>query len=108
MKHIKLFESYNIGEPAVGQFVICNEVNKDKNLELFINNNIGKIVTGLSIDVPGKDYYIRYYNIPENIRGHFSDNSKSSKRCMVRREIKYWSSDKSELEILLSANKYNI
>ena len=37
----ELFKSVNIGEPEIGDYVICEEIGIDQ-VSNFINNNIGK------------------------------------------------------------------
>jgi len=106
MKHLKLFEKYNIGEPVLGDWVICKDMDYPINKELtsFINNNVGKIVSN---NLSGYwVYWVKYYNIPDDLKICFRD----SKMSMRRKDIKYWTipTNKKELETILQANKYNL
>jgi len=118
MKYIKLYEDYNMNEPKNGDWVICkeNEEDEDDNFTLFINNNIGRIIK-INNDYDDYDYIIKYCNIPKNIRNRFFSykmNNKNeyvgdvNKRAMFLREIKYWSENKKDLEVIILTNKYNL
>ena len=98
----KLFGSINEGEPKVGDYVICEESVSGEVVKEFISNNIG--IFSKSIHDETFKYSIEYENIPDNIYGAFTNKC----RRMSRQEIKYWSKDKEELEILLVTNKYNL
>jgi hypothetical protein len=101
MKHLKYFESVNDGEPKVGDYVIV-----DRKTELdvydFTSNNIGYYEQ--SVNSNRMTYHIRFNNVPEELEKKFTYNC----RNYSREDIKYWSKNKKELEIILSTIKYNI
>jgi len=114
MKYIKEFENLNYKEPNVGDYVICQEKNENKDFISFIENNIGQIIKIKQYYTNEKlYYYIRYTGIPDNIKYHFYegihiDLYENNIRGMFLSEIKYWSKDKEDLETILSTNKYNL
>lgn len=99
MKYLKKYES--IDESKIGDYVICN----DNNLEVgeFIKNNIGQIIN-ISY---GIHYYIKYDNIPDDIKKYFND-SMPDVRMMFREEVIHFSENKEKLKLLVTANKYNL
>ena len=107
MKYIKKFE--NIKKiPEVGDYVIIRwELN---NLAHFLNNNIGQI----AYKSPDNSVFtVKYDNIPNNIKNHFvSPGSLSKDRRLSKsfnlKEILHFSKDIKELELELTANKYNL
>jgi len=107
MKHIKKYKNINIEEPVYNDWVICAEVlNTDKDLDNFISNNIGKIVDIKYIyDINDDQYTIKYDDVPYTLEYRFT---KLNTRLMYKNEIKYWSKNKEDLEIILQANKYNL
>jgi len=111
MKHIKEFESLDDNDPVVGDYVICNEADSDKDITAFISSNIGQIIKIKISDNLNKFlYFINYDNIPYNLRFRFTDfeNTNKKMRGMFIEEIKYWSKNKEDLEVKLQANKYNL
>jgi len=119
MKHIKGYKNLNNNEPMEGDYVICEEDEYYPNYPIesvntLIKNNIGRIITieYSYINKNNDRYYITYDNIPEECDDYFSDiynnGFKFKTRDMLREEIKYWSKNKKDLEIILQANKYNL
>jgi hypothetical protein len=104
MKYIRLFEERIIGNPKVGDWVICKSSN-DRDIELnqFLATNIGEVIME---DPPEWDYEILYKDAPDWIVdiAHIYDKSIG----FDREEILYWSKNKEELEYIVSANKYNL
>jgi len=105
MKHLKTFETLNQNEPQIGDYVICQELNAIEEINLFLGNNIGKIVF---VGERKMFFCVQYTNIPRNISDRFGYGSITNARNMRRDEIKYWSDNKENLETLLSTNKYNL
>jgi len=109
MKHLKTFENNNTFkekpplQPEVNNYVICKEITHDKNVNHFLNNNVGQIS---EIDSARQlnNYLIFWENVPEELDCKFIDN----KRFMSRDEIIYFSYDKEFLETMISSNKYNL
>jgi len=104
MKHIKVYDNLDNNEPEEGDYVICKEHSLNKYFVLFLENNIGKI-----IKINDYRYFITYDNIPEECNDYFMlyfCNFKT--RDFFKSEIKYWSKNKKDLEIILQANKYNL
>jgi len=103
MKHLKTYESLS-DKPEIGDYVICEdeEIISNNTFRPFIKNNIGQII---EIDEKPPEYNIKYENIPTHLlNDYFYDDA----RYFYRKEIKYFSDNKEDLEILMNANKYNL
>jgi hypothetical protein len=101
MKYIKNFESVNDGEPKVGDYVIVDR-KTELDVYYFTSNTIGyyeQIIYSNKMT-----YHIRFDNVPEEIENKFTYDC----RNYSREDIKYWSRNKEEIEIILSTIKYNI
>lgn len=117
MNYNKVCESIEseIKKPVKGDFVICTVTNFANDYSLsriftdFINSNVGKVV---GIDYMGKElnYFIRYENIPIELRNWFNSNPSEPSSGFRRFEdnILYFSSDREDCEIFLATNKYNL
>ena len=102
MKYLKTFEQ-NSNEPEPGDYVICEDSGTfTGELDEFIKNHVGQFI---QMDAVGDFYIIRYENIPNYLKGGFYYNDCT---IMERHEIKHWSKNKEDLEIILSLNKYNL
>lgn len=108
MKYIKKYEQLKKNNPQVGDYVICEDRGDSSatdNLLNFIENNIGQIVDY-------KEYYgvipyeVQYIDRPESLKKYFHDDDKVRRYSLS--EIKFWSKNKIDLEIILSAKKYNL
>ena len=111
----ELFKSVNIGEPEIGDYVICEEIGIDQ-VSNFINNNIGKIVSSRSPSVTLINFYLKEelvfiveYNL-KNCEFYIQDFKFDGEpgRRMAKKEIKYWSKNKEELEEILAAKTYKL
>jgi len=106
----KLFENISTS-PKIGDYVIINEVEfsfSSKVFYEFIKSNIGKIEsTYISHGGTEKFYVIRFdlKIIPDLIVTMFN---KDGDRSFNFSDLKFWSSNKEELEILINSKKYNI
>jgi len=110
MKIIRFNESLNEGNPEIGDYVICNDnhdstINDFSDIDNFMMSSIGMYVKNDYDKYPTHPYAIRFYDIPHNL--HIFFNSDNTVR-MKRTEIKYWTQDKKELELILKSNKFNI
>ena len=111
MKHLKYFEYRKTGNPKIGDYVICDEYEPEdvhfNDFNELVNNEVGEI-----IDINGNNsddrYVVRFDNIPETIGAGFLDRDYDSAIRFLRSEIKYFSKNKSELEAIFAANKYNL
>ena len=93
--NFKIFENINIGEPEIGDYVICMEYDIDDYKMLnFISKNIGKYIGVGDIECP---YEIKYNNVPKYLTDYFNYNGKSGERLYSRNEILYWSKYKKNL-----------
>jgi hypothetical protein len=112
----QLFESYKEpnnwyaeNEPKLHDYVIL-DINWHPNLpklDFFFNNNIGQI-SKLKKDNKNRDYIqyqIIYENSPKEFKKYILNNRFS---YVYRSQIKYFSSNKEDLEAILTANKYNL
>jgi hypothetical protein len=113
MKYIKTYESIeNVSTPKIGDYVICDDIYYKNNqhfhfryrqLNNFLKNNIGKII---SLDGLYNDRFsVKYKNIPHQIKiSYFTDNI----RPFELEEIVHWSKNTKDLEMYITANKYNL
>lgn len=112
MKHLKTYEKLNdvqgvelqYVKAGTGDYVIVKAKFQDIDMMNFINNSIGKIIQ-CDYDHIFKhfDYFVEYENIPENLQHRFNENSQR-----MFHKLKYWSSDKGDLQSILDAKKYGI
>ena len=133
MKYIKRFEAINKNIPQVGDYVILQlDENYNNIMRDFFNNNIGQIrkimqnMEFFKYSVPLKnkmkqsyikdsEYEIEYENMPKDINITINlsdipfDYSNTIKGINVHKDyIQYFSPNKEELKMFLSANKYNL
>ena len=108
----KIFESVNIGEPEIGDYVICEEESiNNTDVKNYTENNIGKIVDNLFYG--GDCNFLVKYNIDFKTtkfrKERFQlDFHPEGCRIMKNEEIEYWSKDKEQLEAILAIKKYNV
>lgn len=99
MKYIKKYEQFgelNIGEPEYGDYVIL-EISKNAIAfydSPWINSEIAQLIK--IINKFNTTYYQMYFD------------KYDKKYDVTLKSIKYWSKNKEELEVMLSANKYNL
>ena len=103
MKHIKLFEEYNNqSDIQVGDYVICDPEPFADELQPFIRSNIGQCS---KYDEDATFPYVIYYeNAPEDL----FEKSYPKHLEVDHHEIIHFSSNKEDLEIFISVNKYNL
>jgi hypothetical protein len=116
MKYIKTFESLNIDEPQVGDYVICKETqpykldynyNTDTNTDItklntFFNDNIGKILKRFN----NGNYLVKFKYVPNHLVSKFSMDDE---RLMMPEEIIYHSNNIKDIEQMqMNINKYNL
>lgn len=110
MKFIKTYE--NIVEPQINDYVICKEQNESEDIEIhkFVSNNIGQLkYIEQSIINDKKQYFIKYNNIPEDIKHEFNfDKYPIDCRFMYRNEIIHFSPNIEDLMPFINAIKYNL
>lgn len=119
--NFKIFEELNENNPNINDYVLLVD-NQD-----FFMKNIGKIKFIVKNDEQENVYIIEYKEdiIPEKPRVYFKSKIEMKQLlnthnydvelnkdcfyylCLLDR-IKYWSSNKEDLEIILDMNKYNI
>jgi hypothetical protein len=106
MKHLKIYEELNIGEPNVGDYVICTNNFFNENLREFLQNNIGRIING---EKSSMDYYIVFYeDIDDDLNKYFNELADGYEIPIFESEILYWNKNKEELQYIIDANKYNL
>lgn len=115
MKYIKLFENKKI---ELNEYVICKKSfhpNHDENgiMNNFINTSIGQIVGIYHRHF--NPYVVKYTNLPKEFyhRNDFFNTTNPYQKDMLCTEVEaddilYHSKDKSELELILSKDVYNI
>jgi len=116
--NFKLYESINQDSPEIGDYIVCKgKLNGLGDFYNFVNDKIGQII---SINVQDKhnnphliNYKVDYGEIPNKLY-RFIFNIYLPNRGRVETlnldttEIVYWSKNKSELETIIAANKFNI
>jgi hypothetical protein len=110
MKHLKKYENVE-DELQIGDYVILDSskilrYNYNKIIVDFLSNNIGKLTY---IDIGLQKHKI-YYNIPQNIKDELKDYpiTKNGIWYASLSDILYHSTNKKDLELYITANKYNI
>ena len=110
MKYIKQFDKLintNFKDAEIGDYVLCSEESTisdhDDDINIFIENNIGKIIELKR----GYDYIVEYDNIPKEFKNEFI-YSNNSARGMFKNEVKHISKNKKDLEAILMSKKYNL
>ena len=105
MKHVKTFETYNINNIEIGNYVIMKSKLGWDEYDTFIDNNIG-IVYNIS-NLINYEVGVRYANVPNksDIKEYFSEYGY---RLFQTSQIEYMSNNKEELETILQAKKYNL
>jgi hypothetical protein len=100
IKYLKTFEE-NDSEPQVGDYVLCEEhIYPENTLTNFLNTHIGIITAD--------DYIKTKYRYDVDFKVLIPpDNLIDSRRFMLD-EIVHWSKNKEDLEVIMSANKYNL
>ena len=110
MKYIKTFESLNIDEPQVGDYVICKEEQPylfdtdtdTTKLNIFFNDNIGKISKRFN----NGNYLVKFKYVPNHLVSKFSMDDE---RLMMPEEIIYHSNNIKDIEDMkMNVNKYNL
>jgi hypothetical protein len=114
MKYIKLFEDINQDEPQIGDYVIAELKHNEYPalIRSFINNNIGMYIHNDRSDV--LPILVKYVNIPENVDddeycfNDYNKNTQTGTWYFNKEQLKYWSKNKEDLEIMISQMKYNL
>ena len=130
MKYIRTYE--NIDNPKVGDYVICKDITSSdevsKNFQKFLDENIGQIVSGDDINLfivlfdklPSEEileyafYTLEHSHVKKliqlpNIKVHKSETLLYTNLCgFEKKEIVFFSDNREDLEIKISANKFNI
>jgi hypothetical protein len=114
MKYIKTYEKIieDIDYvPQRGDFVICEETvnNRDEELKDFLAHTIGEYMFPARSENP-RLHSVKYDDIPywEKSKYNFTKKGKFYMRNFYRREIKYISKKKADLEEILALKKYNL
>ena len=114
--HFKLFESEN-KFPEFLDYVSCDisDYTANRYLIEFISSNIGQISKIQESKTYNKNqmlYYVRYQNIPENIYTYFDKKGRTfdteGNRLFILSNIKEFGKTKEEVEMKISAKKYNL
>lgn len=116
MKYIKKYESVN--KPQIGDYVICEEINNNTTsthaieINKYVMLHIGQII---KIFPPTSDlgvmYVVKYENLPNELQNSFifyDDIEHHDRRGFYTDEIKFYSTNKKDLEDILLLKKYNL
>ena len=107
MKYIKKYESLNLHEPKIGDYVIVNIDTDYTEIKNYLSDKIG-IIKEMG-EWRAEDYIIEFEEyFPENFWEFLEITSNSKIMTIYKKEIKYWSDNKQELQKLLFLNKYNL
>ena len=105
MKYIKKFEESTVELPEVGDYVVIETHTFDEDYDKFINNTIFTVVECWLDDDHNHAVRLKCDYVPKKFSIYFFEGN----------EIIYWSSlikviakTKEELELKISANKYNL
>lgn len=110
MKYLKTFESVN--KLQNGDYVYCVEnIEYRGDIGEFISNNIGLLIRNDS-----GVYYVRYENIPIDLKDNFTYLSDDCGiKNMLKNEIKFWSKNRKDVEeylkeylLKVKEKKYNL
>jgi len=119
MKYIKTYEDHHVNAPNIDDWIIGNlSPNIDDELNDFISSNIGKVVE-IGYETHHEDdlgnlykapfYVVKYdVEIPARINIWFQHDDYGYSIGLEAQDIKYWSENKEELEIILASRKYNL
>jgi hypothetical protein len=110
MKYIKTYE--NNTEPQIGDYAIVKDSTiRDTNdvIHEFLMENIGKII---KIDYSSHfPFLIKFQNVPYELNDRFRSERigrRVGKRDFSESEMIAFSPNKKDLEVIISANKYNL
>ena len=118
MKYIKLFEEIE-NEPQIGEYAIVqttSELSRNPDVNKYLSANLGEIYHTAILDGK-KKYYVKYYNMPEDIGMFFIRQLKGDftryefehfSYPFTKEEIIHHAKDPKDLEIYLIANKLNL
>jgi len=107
----KIYESIDIGEPELGDYVICDE-SVEPILSDWLKANIGRAITTENRN--GCIFDVYYDNEPPGNISFYFQGPKMFKlkeryyRPMRRDEILHWSKNKKDLDFFIDAIKYNL
>ena len=91
----KIFESVNKSRPEIGDYVIVHTGVDNETMDKFYNNNIGQIVGNYE----NGDFFDVQFDVENNRIPH---------GAIKLSQLKYWSKDKEELELIITSLKFNI
>ena len=105
----KIYNSFNEGEPEVGDYVICT-TKYSPDLNLYLSNQIGKIIGIDNENNRVEPYQVHFINVPDSLRKYKNvrDYKYSNTIPFSRFEIINWSKSKEELKNIFDTNKFNI
>lgn len=98
MKYLKSYEAKKL-RPQIGDYVKMRSLGVDNTpFKIFLDNNVGQIK-----DINKKNVYVYYENVPDHLVS-FPNNS----RVFLLSQLEEFSKTKEDIEIKISANKYNL
>ena len=102
MKYVKTYQKYMDNQRLRDDYyVICHD-NERNFLNDFFDNNIGQLIERDKHLQCG--YCIEYENIPSNLMPYFFLNS----IWLSRNDIKHFSKNKEDLELIIKSKAYNL
>ena len=117
MKYLKTYE--NLSEPQIGDYVLANFKFDDIEWANYINQNIGELLK-IKNDGIFKPYRVKYYVDDDAYKKFFEGDEEeedlikfeNDKRYIIMKfdisDIKVFSPNKEDLEMLLASKKYNL
>ena len=108
----KIFESIN-EQPQIGDYVIVDNSDEDdgeNNIWNYFNNSVGKFIDIVDYT---KSHVIEYTLTEDLYKKYMPYIMHKNKNNTITsnfelKQIKYWSKNKEELEVLLASKKYNL
>ena len=116
MKYIKQYEDNDdIKNPLkIGVYVLCESPPEDDDIDdtlrEYMKTHIGYIIGHHMHKNKKLLYHVKYEGLTkDNYENDYSLVEDTDDQLLVwRDEIKHWSKNREDLEVLLSANKYNL
>jgi hypothetical protein len=103
----KIYEVLNQGEPKVGDWICGLEdtyYSNDKELINYVNNHVGQLI---KIDDSAR-FWVKYDDDLESGKKISTILGEDKLWWFTREQIKVWSELKKELEIYITAKRYNL
>lgn len=96
----------------IGDYVICNEYDvhdyKFDDFNKLVSTHVGRVIDITKKENRSDKYVVQFDDIPESLKNGFMIKEYPSAIRFTRDEIIYSSKDKSKLEYIFAAKKFNL